>query len=239
MIELSSPNCDEREQGVIDTLVLHYTGMKTAKEAIDRLCDREAKVSAHYVVDEDGTVVRLVEESARAWHAGRSSWRGRSGINDVSIGIEIVNPGHEFGYRPFPTAQMRAVAGLCREILSRHAIPARNVVAHSDVAPDRKEDPGELFDWPGLAKVGVGLWPDITTLKNAALARSGEAGDAVYKMQENLTKYGYFCPQGGDFDEQTEKTVIAFQRHFRPSDIGGVWDRECADRLQWLLDHCK
>ena len=159
MIELPSPNFDSREGQEIDMLVLHYTGMKTAQEALDRLCDPAAKVSAHYVVDEDGTVYRLVAEENRAWHAGVSSWRGASNVNQRSIGIEIVNPGHEFGYRAFPKAQMETVAALCKGILSRHAIAARNVVAHSDIAPVRKEDPGELFDWKGLAELGIGLWP--------------------------------------------------------------------------------
>ena len=143
----------------VDMLILHYTGMQTPQEAIDRLRDPLAKVSSHYVVDEDGAILRLVPEDRRAWHAGVSFWRGHTVLNGRSIGIEIVNPGHEWGYREFPALQMAAVCDLCLAILSRHRIPARNVVAHSDVAPDRKEDPGEKFDWAGLARNGVGLWP--------------------------------------------------------------------------------
>src|SRR5271156_4492223 len=159
--EKLSPNHDERPaDGQVDMLILHYTGMRTAQAAIERLCDPEARVSSHYVVDEDGEVIRLVPEERRAWHAGVSYWRGHDTLNDRSIGIEIVNPGHEWGYRDFPALQMAAVCELCLSILARHPIPARNVVAHSDIAPDRKQDPGELFDWAGLAANGVGLWPD-------------------------------------------------------------------------------
>src|SRR5258708_2172054 len=141
-------------------LILHYTGMRTARDAIERLCDPTAQVSAHYVVDEDGAVLRLVPEERRAWHAGVSYWRGHTALNGRSIGIEIVNPGHEFGYRDFPALQMAAACDLCLAILARHPIPARNVVGHSDVAPDRKEDPGEKFRWGDLAREGVGIWPD-------------------------------------------------------------------------------
>ena len=163
LISMLSPNQEPRPAGVaIDTLILHYTGMKTAKEALSRLCDPEAKVSAHYLVDEDGAVFLLVPEAKRAWHAGVSSWRGESNINDRSIGIELVNPGHEFGYRAFPEKQMAALIPLLRGILARHPIPQSRVLGHSDVAPGRKTDPGELFEWHRLAESGIGLWPDIT-----------------------------------------------------------------------------
>src|SRR3712207_1067979 len=155
-----SPNHDERPPGdPIDMLVLHYTGMRTAEEAIGRLRDPASRVSAHYVVEEDGLVWRLVPEGRRAWHAGVSHWRGRESLNGRSIGVEVVNPGHEWGYRPFAALQMAAVCDLCLDILARHPIAARDVVAHSDISPDRKRDPGELFDWEGLAASGVGLWP--------------------------------------------------------------------------------
>ena len=219
--DLPSPNYDSREGHNVDMLVLHYTGMASATQAIQRLCDRDAKVSAHYVVDEDGTVLRLVGEDRRAWHAGISSWRGHSNINQRSIGIEIVNPGHEFGYRPFPAAQMKMVAMLCRDILPRHAIPARNVVAHSDIAPMRKEDPGELFDWQTLAKLGIGLWPKPDTTLPLAKA-------------EGLAGYGYDTTD-------LPKTITAFQRHFRPKSLTGqnpltgLWDDECTGLLAALL----
>ena len=210
-----SPNFDTREGHTIDMLVLHYTGMKTGAEAIERLVNRDAKVSAHYVVDEDGTILRLVGEDRRAWHAGISAWRGRSNINQRSIGIEIVNQGHEFGYHPFPAAQMKMVAMLCKDILARHkAITPRNVVGHSDVAPTRKEDPGELFEWKTLATLNIGLWPKEVTAATAPA--------------EALATYGY---------EITDlpKAITAFQRHFRATSLTGVWDDECAGLLAALI----
>jgi N-acetylmuramoyl-L-alanine amidase len=214
--ELLSPNFDSREGHMVDMLVLHYTGMKTAEEARQRLCDRDAKVSCHYLVDEDGSIFRMVAEERRAWHAGLSAWRGNSNINQRSIGIEIVNPGHEFGYRPFPAAQMKMVAMLCRDILSRHAaIPPRNVVGHSDIAPPRKEDPGELFDWKTLASLKIGLWPQ----PEPSLAPA---------PPEALAIYGYDM-------QKPDKAITAFQRHFRPGSLTGQWDGECAGLLAALL----
>jgi N-acetylmuramoyl-L-alanine amidase len=155
----ASPNADDRPgAGTVDALILHYTGMASAEAALSRLCDPAARVSAHYLIDEDGTVMALVPEERRAWHAGISVWQGVEHLNDRSIGIELVNPGHEFGYRPFPEAQYRACVGLCQGILGRWPIPAHRVLAHSDVAPRRKQDPGELFDWRRLAQAGIGLW---------------------------------------------------------------------------------
>jgi N-acetylmuramoyl-L-alanine amidase len=213
--DLPSPNQDDRPAGqAIDMLVLHYTGMESGQAAIDRLRDPLAAVSSHYVVEEDGTVFRLVEEERRAWHAGISHWRGASGLNGRSIGIEIVNPGHEFGYRPFPALQMAAVCDLCLDILARHPIAARDVVAHSDVAPDRKEDPGELFDWQGLAANGVGLWPG-----NAAPQAKG---DAI----ELLGAIGY------RMDLPLPVLLRAFQRHWRPSRVDGQLDGATLRRLR-------
>jgi N-acetylmuramoyl-L-alanine amidase len=199
-------------------LVLHYTGMKSAAAAIARLCDPEAKVSAHYVVEEDGTIWRLVEENRRAWHAGVSCWRGQRDVNSRSIGIEIVNPGHEWGYRDFPPAQMQAVARLSRAILARHPIPPRNVVGHADVAPLRKQDPGERFDWRWLAAQGVGLWPSA-------------AGDAVSAAQAPalLARYGY------DPDTDLAAVVTAFQRHFVPRQVGGRLDEPTLAMLGRLI----
>lgn len=207
-----SPNHDERPAGAsIDHLVLHYTGMKTAGAAIERLCDPAAKVSAHYVIEQDGEVHALVPEACRAWHAGVSFWRGVRGLNDRSIGIEIVNPGHEWGYVPFPPAQMEAVAMLCRAILSRQPVPQRNVVAHSDIAPDRKQDPGELFPWAWLAAQGVGLWTD----------EGGTPGGAV----DDLAGIGY------DMSFDAAIVIAAFQRRFFPSRIDGIADVETGRRL--------
>ncbi|MHB1302162.1 MAG: N-acetylmuramoyl-L-alanine amidase [Acidiphilium sp.] len=206
-----SPNHDSRPESLaIDHLVLHYTGMQSASAAIERLCDPAAKVSAHYVIEEDGAVHVLVPEERRAWHAGISFWRGARGLNDRSIGIEIVNPGHEWGYRPFPSTQMAAVASLARAILGRWPIPQRNVVAHSDIAPDRKQDPGELFPWSWLAARGVGVWTDAVT----------EPGDAM----ADLAAIGY------DTALDPAIVVTAFQRRFRPARVDGAMDAETAGR---------
>jgi N-acetylmuramoyl-L-alanine amidase len=214
VIERPSPNHDDRGGVPIDMLVLHYTGMQTAEAALDRLCDPAAKVSAHYTVDEAGTIYAHVPEARRAWHAGISFWAGVTDVNARSIGIELVNPGHEFGYRVFPEAQIAALITLCHGILSRHPIPAARVLGHSDVAPARKEDPGELFPWAGLAKEGIGLWPDWI---------ESDLGPQL------LTRYGY------DPDAPLDAVITAFQRHFRPQKLDGKWDGECAGILSGLL----
>jgi N-acetylmuramoyl-L-alanine amidase len=225
-----SPNRDARPAGVApDTLVLHYTGMRSAEAALARLCDPAAKVSAHYLVDEDGTVFALIPEAERAWHAGRSWWRGRSGLNDVSVGVEIVNPGHEWGYRPFPEPQMAAVVGLAREIVGRWSIPPWQVVAHSDVAPDRKEDPGELFDWSRLAAAGVGLWPN----DDDARAAVGPAGDEADEARALLAGIGYPLEAQG---VPWPKALTAFQRRFRPGRVDGLPDPGSVSRLRALAD---
>jgi N-acetylmuramoyl-L-alanine amidase len=217
--------------------VLHYTGMRSADEAVQRLCDAQAQVSAHYVVDEEGRVTALVEETECAWHAGVSFWRGKRNVNQISIGVEIANPGHEWGYCAFPEVQMEAVAMLCRSILSRHKIAPRDVVGHSDVAPQRKEDPGELFNWRWLAQRGVGLWSEEGRGERNAgqKLRLGDNGEAVFTLQTQLAEYGYDVPQTAMFDEATQKTVIAFQRHFRQNNIAGQWDSECHAVLTALL----
>jgi N-acetylmuramoyl-L-alanine amidase len=221
-----SPNVDDRPPGcAIDALILHYTGMPTAVTALDRLCDPDAKVSAHYLIDEDGGIVQLVPEERRAWHAGVSAWQGRAGLNDCSIGVELVNPGHEWGYRPFTEAQYDACIGLCRTILARWPIPPGRVLAHSDVAPARKQDPGELFDWPRLAAAGIGLWP-----------RPGAgAPRAVDRLQRDLARVGYGVAPSGRLDEATRLVVTAFQRHFRPARVDGRPDRATLARLDGLL----
>ena len=239
MIERPSPNHDARPPGAaVDMLILHYTGMASAEAALARLCDADARVSAHYLVDEDGAVVRLVPEARRAWHAGVARWRGRDDINAVSIGVEAVNPGHEFGYRPFPQAQMAALADLCREIVGRHGIAARHVLGHADVAPARRADPGELFDWAGLARAGVGLWPGtaIVTGEMGLILRRGDGGAAVAEIRRALGAFGYDLSAEGAFDEALEQAVTAFQRHFRPRRIDGVVDPETAQRIFQVLD---
>jgi N-acetylmuramoyl-L-alanine amidase len=232
--ELASANHDHRPASCpIDVLILHYTGMRTAQEAIERLRDplppTGRPVSAHYVVDEDGTVWRLVDEAMRAWHAGVSYWRGWTELNARSIGIEIVNPGHEFGYRPFPVLQLASVCDLCLSILDRHAIPARNIVGHSDVSPDRKQDPGELFDWRALAQNGVGLWPDeVSDLGAADVVRNGEDLRGVRRA---LSTIGYDVAPDGPYDPALADVLRAFQRHWRPEAITGQADAGTRARL--------
>ena len=224
--DLPSPNWDERpaDAGPVDTLVLHYTGMVSAEAALARMTDARARVSAHWCVGEDGTLWRLVPEECRAWHAGRSEWRGRRSVNDRSIGIELVNPGHEHGYRPFPPAQMDALVDLARAIVARHPIEARNVVAHSDIAPARRQDPGELFDWARLAQAGIGLWPGEGAAPDVAAFRQGDSGAAVRQQQERLHAVGYGLATDGDFGSATAAVVRAFQRHYRQTRVDGVID---------------
>ena len=228
IVDLPSSNHDERGCPV-DTLILHYTGMKTAQDAIDRLRDPASQVSAHYLVDEDATVFRLVQEHRRAWHAGVSHWRGHAALNGRSIGVEIVNPGHQWGYRDFPVLQLAAVCDLCLSILVRHHIPSRNVVAHSDVAPDRKEDPGERFDWRALAQNGVGLWPDDAP----DLGTTGAIRDAVTlrPVRAALAEIGYRVAAEGSLDPALSGVLRAFQRHWRPEAVTGQADDGTLVRL--------
>lgn len=233
VIDLPSPNHDERS-GPVDMLILHYTGMKTAQAALDRLRDPVAAVSSHYVVDEDGTVFRLVAEDRRAWHAGVSYWRGHSALNGRSIGVEIVNPGHEWGYRDFPVLQLAAVCDLCLGLLARHAIPARNVVGHSDVAPDRKDDPGERFGWRALAQNGVGLWP----VEAVDLGTGGVVRDAatLRPVRAALGEIGYRVAPAGGADPSLATVVRAFQRHWRPEAVTGQVDDGTLVRLLGVRD---
>jgi len=216
-VERPSPNHDDRGGASVDILLIHYTGMTSGAAALERLCDPAARVSAHYAIDEDGTVYAMVPEARRAWHAGLAYWAGARDINARSIGIELVNPGHEFGYRAFPEAQIGALIELCGEILQRHAIAPWCVLGHSDVAPARKDDPGELFPWARLAAAEIGLWP--------LLGEDPGAG----AVPDLLTRYGY------DPDAPAQKTVAAFQRHFRPSRVDGMADRETRELLCGLV----
>lgn len=227
VVECRSPNHDERPAGTaVSMLVLHYTGMKTSEEALARLCDPEAKVSAHYTVDRDGCIFRHVPEERRAWHAGVSYWAGERNINGCSVGIEIVNPGHEFGYVPFTEEQIESVIDLSRDIIARHRIAPARVLGHSDVAPARKQDPGELFPWPQLAEFGVGLWPFAG--RTLPAARDEET------VIRRLRDFGYgVAPEA---DVPLAAVVSAFQRHWRPSKIDGIVDDETAYRLGALID---
>ncbi|MET0156129.1 MAG: N-acetylmuramoyl-L-alanine amidase [Rickettsiales bacterium] len=233
-----SPNVSDRPAGcAIDTIVLHYTGMKTAQDALDRLCASRYEVSAHYLADENGDVYALAPEYKKAWHAGISSWRGKSDVNENSVGIEIVNPGHEFGYRPFPDAQIASVIALCRDVMRRHAVPARNVVGHSDVAPNRKQDPGELFPWKTLAEEGVGEWPSALNRfpkENGILFFPYSSDPGVRDMQRRLREYGYFIRADGVYAKKTEAVVRAFKRRFVPHALSVTWDEHSEYALSAL-----
>ncbi len=218
-IDLPSPNFDDRTLPV-SMIVLHYTGMPDADSAIARMTSPHAKVSAHYVVKEDGELIRLVDEDLRAWHAGKSYWRGVTDINSASVGIEIVNPGHEFGYRPFPDEQVATLIPLIADIKARHGISRGNIVGHSDIAPTRKEDPGELFPWWELAKRRLALPSPSRDLMDPYWT------DAGFLLA--LERFGYDVSDG-------LKATIAFQRRFRPDLIDGIIDGECRAKLLALL----
>ncbi|MHC5652683.1 peptidoglycan recognition protein family protein [Stappia sp.] len=231
-----SPNHGERPEGApIDMLILHYTGMESAEAAVRRLCDPRAEVSAHYVVDEDGTVLQMVPEARRAWHAGASYWAGERDVNARSIGIEIVNPGHDYGYRAFPDAQIEAVIALCRDICARHAIPAWRVLAHSDVAPARKVDPGELFPWNRLAASGVGSWVVPEPISGGRYLQEGDKGQPVEALQSMLALLGFEMAIDGDYSTATRLAVAAFQRHHRPERVDGIADMSTITTLHRLL----
>jgi N-acetylmuramoyl-L-alanine amidase len=233
LIEAPSPNFDARTAPP-DMIILHYTGMQTGDAALQRMCDPDVEVSAHYMVEEDGRVFRLVPEERRAWHAGISYWRGRRNLNANSIGIEIVNPGRDWGYQPYPKAQVDAVIALLGDIRERWIIRDRDIVGHSDIAPDRKEDPGELFPWRRLAEHGHGLWVDVKAAPGAPLAE-GAAGPEVFALQAGLTRLGYDCAPSGEYEPRTSCIVRAFQRHWRPRLVDGVADGETRARLIALL----
>jgi N-acetylmuramoyl-L-alanine amidase len=236
ILPFPSPNYDGRPEGAaIDTIVIHYTDMETPEAALHRMCDPEVGVSAHYLIDEAGIVYQLVPEEKRAWHAGESHWRGVSGVNAVSVGIELANPGHEHGYPDFPAAQMDAVLKLCRGIKERHGVADRNVVAHSDIAFLRKCDPGEKFDWAWMAREGVGIYPFGAKPVTGTALKKGDTGQKVMRLQQALCNWGYGLKTDGKFAEKTEACVIAFQRHYRPEGVTGAWDEECAGRLALLL----
>ena len=224
LVEAPSPNFDERG-GATDMIVLHYTGMKTADDALQRMCDPAAKVSAHYMVDENGDIYRLVDENKRAWHAGVAFWKGEIDINARAIGIEIVNPGHEFGYRDFPDEQIDAVVALVRDIRTRHEIPLDRVVGHADVAPRRKEDPGEKFPWARLAAEGLALAP---------YEGEGDASISYDDALSFLTEIGYDA-NFGDY----AAALLAFQRRFCPGSLGQGFDAHTKAALAYVANMTK
>ena len=231
-----SPNRGKRRDGpYADILLLHYTGMRTAQAALERLCDPTANVSCHYMVFEDGEVVQMVPEALRAHHAGLSYWAGDTDINSRSIGIEIANPGHDYGYPDYPDAQISAVIQLCRDIVVRNSIPSDHVLAHSDVAPTRKQDPGEKFPWARFYESGVGLWVPPARIDGGAALSEGASSKDVAALQKNLADYGYGVSNSGVFDALTKAVVAAFQRHFRQERCDGVADASTRETLRTLL----
>lgn len=232
-LEAPSPNFDARTAPP-DMIVLHYTGMASGAAALARLTDSTAKVSAHWLIEEDGGLVRLVAEERRAWHAGRSCWQGSNDVNGDSIGVELVNPGHEFGYRAFPEPQIRTLVALIGEIRTRWTVPDARILGHSDVAPARKEDPGELFPWRALAMAGHGLWAEPAAAPGPPLGR-GDQGPGVFVLQSALSRLGYGLAPSGLYDESTETVVRAFQRHWLQTRIDGIADGATRARLMALL----
>ena len=232
-----SPNFgDRKDDRRPDMILLHYTGMRYADAALELLKAPGSEVSCHYFVHEDGRIVQLVQESRRAWHAGKSSWAGETDINSRSIGIEIVNPGHDHGYPPFPKRQIAAVTALCRSILTRHPIQPTRVLAHSDVAPARKQDPGEKFPWRTLYDSGVGHWVKSAPIMDfGQTLRPGDRSNAVATMQKLLAEYGYGIEVNSEYDVATRDVVAAFQRHFRPERVDGTFDASSRSTLQELL----
>ena len=231
-----SPNYGPRWEGAqINLVVLHYTGMSDAAKACDWLCNESSQVSSHYLINESGEIVQMVDEANRAWHAGVSSWHGDDDVNSASIGIEIQNLGHSQGYPDFPMVQMEAVAALCEDLIVRHGIKPRNILAHSDVAPGRKVDPGEKFDWAYLHGRGVGHWVKPEPIRGGTFLQAGDSGDAVMALQAMLKLYGYGIDVSSQFELRTKAVVEAFQRHFRPVLIDGVADQSTVSTLHKLL----
>jgi N-acetylmuramoyl-L-alanine amidase len=216
-------------------LVLHYTGMADGPSAIAWLCNPDSQVSCHYVVEEGGAVLQLVAEDRRAWHAGRAFWEGCTDLNSASIGIEIVNGGHDFGLPAYPAAQIASLTALCRDIVVRRAIRPDHVLAHSDIAPGRKQDPGELFPWQALFRAGVGLWVPPRADEPGPVLRLGDRGETVRALQAALASYGYGLEATGAFDAHTEQVVRSFQRHFRPARVDGLADSATVATLRDLL----
>lgn len=233
---IPSANFGERNNGLLpDMVILHYTGMPDVEGAIARLCTAGTDVSAHYVVLEDGRIVQCVPEAKRAWHAGVGYWAGEEDINSCSIGIEIINRGHDWGYPDFPGRQIAAVIALCRGIMLRHSLPAHRFLGHSDVAPARKKDPGEKFPWHSLAHSGVGHWVRPAPIVRGDTIKLGAEGQDVLALQQALARYGYGIAPGGKYDGATMEVVTAFQRHFRPERVDGVADHSTLTTLQTLL----
>ncbi len=234
---VASPNHGPRRgHGAPNSLILHYTGTPTGEAALNLLCDPASEVSAHYFIWEDGRIDQLVHESERAWHAGKAFWKGESDVNSASIGVEIVNPGHDSGMPPYPDRQIEAAIALARDLCSRWRIPPERVLAHSDVAPSRKRDPGEAFPWRRLKASGVGHWVEPAPISGGALFAHGEEGPPVRALQAMLALYGYGLELTGVYDRHTSAVVAAFQRHFRPERVDGEADASTVATLKALIE---
>jgi N-acetylmuramoyl-L-alanine amidase len=233
---IPSANFGERRNGrKPDMIVLHYTGMLDGKVAVHRLTTTGTEVSAHYIVHEDGRIIQSVQESQRAWHAGASTWAGETDINSCSIGVEIVNGGHDYGLPPYPLRQVAAVIALCKGIIIRRNIPKHRVLGHSDISPGRKQDPGEKFPWALLAASGVGQYVAPAKIEAGPAMTVGAASNEVRALQEALARYGYGVTVSGIYDFATVEVVTAFQRHFRPALIDGIADPSTIATLNTLL----
>jgi N-acetylmuramoyl-L-alanine amidase len=230
-----SPNFGERKQGCeLAYIVLHYTGMDSGEAALARLMDPESEVSCHYLIWEDGRIQQLVAEDKRAWHAGQSEWNLEKDMNSASIGIELVHEGHD-GAHIYPEAQIQAVIALCRDICERRSIPLRNILAHSDIAPLRKQDPGEFFPWDQLHAAGLGWWVEPAPFEDGPIYRRGDQDRRVGHLQCYLALIGYRTVPTAIFDEATEAVLKAFQRHFRPSRVDGIADVSTFETIKRLL----
>ncbi|MBV9111705.1 MAG: N-acetylmuramoyl-L-alanine amidase [Hyphomicrobiales bacterium] len=237
-VSIASPNHGKRRASV-DMLVLHYTGMPHAPGALARLTDPRSQVSCHYLVDKGGEIFALVPEERRAWHAGQSSWHGQTDLNSRSIGIEIDHPGHDGGNPPFREAQIEAVIALCRHILSRWPIAPARVLAHSDIAPSRKQDPGEHFPWERLHCAGIGHFVRPAPDTGGDILGHGAEGAKVNELQACLAAYGYAIEATGVYGEETQSVVAAFQRHFRPGRVDGIADPSTRATLRQLCESIK
>ena len=231
----SSPNFNDRKSNV-DIIVIHYTGMESEKKALDHLCNSSSKVSSHYLINCSGEIYYLVDEKKRAWHAGVSFWDGKDDINSSSIGIELVNPGHEFGYKPFTVFQMISLESLIKYLISKYRIPLNNIVGHSDIAPLRKKDPGELFNWKRLAEKNLSIWPREFSQNPFRNILIGEKSKNVLKVQESLSDIGYQIKKDGFFGNETHLVLQAFQRRFRSSNFDGHFDNATGIMIQSIRD---
>ena len=228
----------------VDIILIHYTAMETAQKAIDWLCCEESQVSCHYLIDEDGKITQMVSENMRAWHAGKGSWQDNKDVNSTSIGIELANigptqkdidNGKTDAYPDFPEKQIKATIALIKDIQTRHTIPAQNILAHSDIAPSRKFDPGERFPWQILHENDIGLWIKPEPISSGVFLQFGDHGQSVEALQTMLQLYGYGIEINGNFDETTKHCVAAFQRHFRQTIVDGIADASTVKTLHNLL----